>query len=131
MRVIQENPLEAILQTDIVAKMQGLLTENIDKLRQQVSDIESKTSNTERLREQLKTRLKCKAKRAPEMMLTALDELISQLPAQKAMMEQLLAKLERMLELLEDYSFKFDAPPPRPTITAMPMQFVTLRSGSW
>jgi len=85
------------------------------------------------VREQLKRRLKCKQKRAPEMLLAALDEVIAPLAGQKTQVEAVVAKLNRMLELLEGYSFDFDAPAPRP---AMPMMgqivhFVSTTTGSW
>ena len=65
--------------------------------------------------------------------LAALDEFIAPLQAQKTMAEGVLARLNRMLELLEDYSFDFD--PPQPCIVAttvmMPgMQFFAT-TGSW
>jgi curved DNA-binding protein CbpA len=128
-KIVQSNPFEAILQTDIVAKMREIVTENVSKFQEQVQGLESKIAEPDRIRGEIKRRLKCSQKRAPEMMLEALDELIAPLEAQKAMAEGALTRLNRMLELLEDYSFNFDAPPPR----MMPMQmmsYVTVTGGT-
>jgi len=131
-KIVQSNSLEAIIQTDIVGRMRQIIAENVTKLKQQIHDLEEKIGEPERMRRELKKRLKCTRKHAPELMLSALDELIAPLAGQKAMADAALAMVNRAAELLEDYSFEFDAPAPR----LMPMQigqFVTFTSstGSW